>query len=154
MKPTYFLLPLALAVCASPVVAQQSPPRAEACADTITGNVAMTPAQLRAAETQSWPEPAARAEYRLTMLAERLTGFVRDKQKRPLRLFEFADSVAEVPWLSTCDPWGHRVVFNPRGDEFELRSAGPDGVIGTADDITRDGLLPRVRPTAGAAPAP
>jgi len=148
MKPTYFLVPLALAAYPLAAAAQQSPPRAEACVDSITGNPVMTPAQLRAAEMQRWPEAPARAEYRITMLQERLTGFVRDKQTRPLRLFEFADSVAEVPWLSTCDPWGHRVVFTPRGDEYELRSAGPDGLLHTADDVVQGGLF-----TVPAAPA-
>jgi hypothetical protein len=77
------------------------------------------------------------------MLQERLLGFVRDNHKRPERLLEFADSVAEVPWLSTCDPWRHRVVYTPHGDEYELRSAGPDGILQTADDVVRTGLLPR-----------
>jgi hypothetical protein len=76
---------------------------------------------------------------------------VRDNQKRPERLFEFAGPVAEVPWLSTCDPWRHRVVYTPRGDEYELRSAGPDGLLQTADDIVQTGLLPRLHSGRAAA---
>jgi gluconolactonase len=44
--------------------------------------------------------------------------------------------VAEVP----RDAWGmpYRLVLAPReGVEFELASAGPDGVFGTADDVVR-----------------
>jgi hypothetical protein len=152
MKPTFLLVPLALA-CALPAAAQQ-PQRAEACTDTITGNSVMTPAQLRAAELQGWPEPGARATYRLQMLQERLSAHLRDTGKVPQRLFDFADSVAEVPWLSTCDPWGHRVVFVPRAGEYDLRSAGPDGILGTADDIVRSDMLRAPGARAAAPPAP
>ena len=34
------------------------------------------------------------------------------------------------------DPWGHAYEYKPNGGEFELRSVGPDGQSGTADDIT------------------
>ena len=150
MKPTYLFVPLALAACALPAAAPQPRPRAEACVDTLPGKEGMTREQLRAAELERSPEPTPRAAYRLTMLQERLLGFVRQNQKRPERLFEFADSVAEVPWLSTCDPWRHRVVYTPREDEYELRSAGPDGILKTDDDIVQTGLLPRVSRRAAA----
>jgi hypothetical protein len=138
MKPTYLLIPLALAVCAIPAFAQQ---RAEACTDTITGNEVMSADQLRQSEMQGWPEPGARAAYRLLMLEARVEGYMRQTGRRPERLFDFAEAVAEVPWLSTCDPWGHRVTFAPRGDEFELRSAGPDGIAGDADDLVQGGMF-------------
>jgi hypothetical protein len=142
MKPTYLLVPLALAAFALPAAGQQGG-RAEACTDSITGNVAMTPAQLRAAERQAQPEVVERETYRLTMLQERLAAWSNEHGRAPERLFDFADSVAEVPWLSTCDPWGHRVTFTPRGGEYDLRSAGPDGLLGTPDDVVRTGMLPR-----------
>lgn len=34
------------------------------------------------------------------------------------------------------DPWGHDFVYTPREGGFEIRSAGPDGQLNTADDIT------------------
>ena len=34
------------------------------------------------------------------------------------------------------DPWDHAYEYKPNGSEFELRSVGPDGQSGTADDIT------------------
>ena len=41
----------------------------------------------------------------------------------------------EIP----VDPWGHPYIYEFPGklrpDSYELRSAGPDGKIGTADDI-------------------
>ena len=98
---------------------------------------------LWAAERQAQPEPAEREAYRLTMLQERLAAWSHEQKRAPERLFDFADSVAEVPWLSTCDPWGHGVAFTPRGTEYDLRSAGPDGFLGSPDDIVRTGLLKR-----------
>jgi hypothetical protein len=136
MKPTYLLLPIAIAAFAIPAAAQE---RAEACTDSITGNPVMSIAQLREAEMERWPEAAPREEYRLMMLEARIEGYMHQTGRRPERLFDFSEAVAEVPWLSTCDPWGHRVAFIPRGDEFELRSAGPDGAIGTADDLVQGG---------------
>lgn len=34
------------------------------------------------------------------------------------------------------DPWNKPYEYKPAGAEFELRSVGPDGQSGTADDIT------------------
>ena len=34
------------------------------------------------------------------------------------------------------DPWGNEISYAPRPDGYEIRSAGPDGASGTADDIT------------------
>lgn len=34
------------------------------------------------------------------------------------------------------DPWGKPYEYKPNGSSFDLRSVGPDGQSGTADDIT------------------
>lgn len=34
------------------------------------------------------------------------------------------------------DPWGKPYDYKPNGTSFDLRSVGPDGQSGTADDIT------------------
>lgn len=34
------------------------------------------------------------------------------------------------------DPWGHDFQYSPREDGCEVRSAGPDGQMGSADDLT------------------
>lgn len=157
MIRTVFLASV-LAACALPCAAQDAhrPARAaavlaaadtargvEACSDTaFTGNTGMAREAMAHAQDERWPEPNDREDYRLMMLSERLGSFQRESGKRPRSLQEFAPPVAEVPWLSTCDPWGHRVRFTPTtGDEFELRSAGADGVFGTADDRVQGGLL-------------
>lgn len=36
------------------------------------------------------------------------------------------------------DPWGHDYVMACVGDRFVVRSFGPDGLDGTADDISSD----------------
>jgi len=37
----------------------------------------------------------------------------------------------------TPDPWGKPYEYKPSGSSFELRSVGPDGQSGTADDIAK-----------------
>lgn len=47
-------------------------------------------------------------------------------------------TTAEVPMVTAKDfkdAWGHDFTFKRLGAGFELRSAGPDGRIGTADDV-------------------
>jgi hypothetical protein len=123
-----------------------SGPRAEACVDTVAGSPAMSVQVMRETEQHYWPEPQAREEYRLTMLTERLGAYMREGHPFPSSVDDFAPRVPEVPWLSTCDPWGHRVRLTRADREYELRSAGPDGVFGTADDVFRTGLAPRPTP--------
>ncbi|HEV7587921.1 MAG TPA: hypothetical protein VGO40_07290 [Longimicrobium sp.] len=143
-----------------PVVgcAAQNPPaaapaasqgRAEACVDTVAGSPAMSVEVMRETERHYWPELEAREEYRLTMLTERLGAHMREGHLFPSSVDEFAGRIPEVPWLSTCDPWGHRVRLGRQEREFELRSAGKDGVFGTADDLVRTGLLPTPRGPGG-----
>jgi hypothetical protein len=122
-----------------------SQPRAEACVDTAAGSPAMSVQVMRETEQHYWPDPVAREEYRLSMLAERLGAHMREGHPFPSSVGEFAGPVPEVPWLSTCDPWGHRVRLGRQEREFELRSAGRDGVFGTADDLVKTGLVPTTR---------
>lgn len=35
----------------------------------------------------------------------------------------------------TVDSWGNRYYYSANGETYELRSLGPDGIFGTADDI-------------------
>jgi hypothetical protein len=144
------LLALAVALpAAGACTAQQSPqPRTagvETCVDSITGSPAMSVEIMRQTEQRYWPELPAREEYRLSMLHERLGAYLREGHAFPTRVDEFAAPIAEVPWLSTCDPWGHRVRLSAGDREYELRSAGPDGVFSTADDLVATGLMPRPR---------
>jgi hypothetical protein len=142
-----FALTLPLAGCAAQRTATAQPgpssSRAEACVDSVIGSAAMTVQVMRETEQRYWPEPEAREDYRLTMLSERLGAHMREGRPFPASVDDFAPRIAEVPWLSTCDPWGHRVRVSHTGRDFELRSAGKDGEFGTADDLVKTGLLPR-----------
>jgi hypothetical protein len=154
------LLAAALALPAAGCAAQTTPasaapdpaqPRVEACVDSVIGSPAMSVEVMRQTERRYWPEPVPREQYRLSMLSERLGAHLREGHPFPASVDEFAGPVAEVPWLSTCDPWGHRVRIGRQDREFELRSAGPDGVFQTADDLVVTGLAPR---PSEAVPAP
>jgi len=41
------------------------------------------------------------------------------------------------------DAWGNALRYEPSGDDFTIRSAGPDGVFDTSDDIVSSGESPR-----------
>jgi hypothetical protein len=49
-------------------------------------------------------------------------------------------------YATGTDVWGRTVRYTPGGGGFQLRSAGPDGVFDTADDLVAQGLLGRDRP--------
>ncbi|MFL5538707.1 MAG: hypothetical protein ACJ8J0_06920 [Longimicrobiaceae bacterium] len=147
-------LALSAAACAAqnPAPVPPAPPgaQAQACVDSVVGSPAMSVQVMRQTEQQYWPQPIPREEYRLTMLSERLGAHLREGHPFPVSVDEFAPPIAEVPWLSTCDPWGHRVRVGRQGREFELRSAGPDGAFQTADDLVQTGLVPNPRPPTAA----
>jgi hypothetical protein len=50
------------------------------------------------------------------------------------------------PGCSGRDPWGRQVRYSVTGRAFEIRSAGPDGMMDTADDIVAIGRLGRSIP--------
>jgi hypothetical protein len=43
---------------------------------------------------------------------------------------------AAQPFVVRDDPWDNALQYEVEGDEIDLRSAGPDGSFGTADDVT------------------
>jgi hypothetical protein len=62
----------------------------------------------------------------------------------PLRLGDLA-SIGLLPSLGSIDEWGEPVVYSVRGDEFEVRSAGPDRRLNTHDDMVVQGFDPVLR---------
>ena len=69
------------------------------------------------------------------------------KQKRmPETLDELTCGSEEFPALlrkeNLVDSWGHALVYTKKGaNAYEIRSAGPDGRLGTRDDIAQE-ILP------------
>ncbi len=48
---------------------------------------------------------------------------------------EYPSSLRQVLGYVPRDPWGREIRYSPSDDGFELRSAGPDGVFASQDDI-------------------
>jgi hypothetical protein len=49
-------------------------------------------------------------------------------------------------YLTGVDVWGQTIRYTPSEQAFELRSAGPDRILETEDDIVATGRLARDRP--------
>lgn len=45
------------------------------------------------------------------------------------------------PFLGVLDAWGNTIRYTLTQSDFELRSGGPDGQFGTADDVVLQGLV-------------
>ena len=64
----------------------------------------------------------------------------------PETLDELTRGSEEFPALllkeNLIDSWGHALVYTKKGaNAYEIRSAGPDGRLGTRDDIAQE-ILP------------
>ena len=71
----------------------------------------------------------AEAQVALDALAVRVSAAARDAGELP-------EVLAEAP---PKDPWGHPIDYSRTSqDRGVLRSAGPDGRLGTKDDVRRD----------------
>ena len=63
------------------------------------------------------------------------------------RTGEFPDDIRALeraglrPFLGVVDAWGNPIRYFPPGSDVELRSAGPDGEMGTSDDLVLVGLV-------------
>lgn len=78
--------------------------------------------------------PSGRSRDRVLATGERLVRLARRIDGRG-RALGVLPPPGGLPWVSSEDAWGHTVQYKPDGRRFELRSAGSDGVPGTADDI-------------------
>jgi len=81
-----------------------------------------------------WPDLRDRQGVYLRDLSRSLQAYARDHGALP-------ESLGALPGLrSQADLWGTQIVYERDGDVLTLRSAGPDRVVGTADDLLeRDG---------------
>jgi hypothetical protein len=89
----------------------------------------------------------------LEQLATAVDLYEVDMGRLPLRLQDLVEPETNSPrWLGPyfwgtipADPWGHAVNYTVLpGNQFELRSLGPDGVERTEDDIIKSN-----RPSGG-----
>jgi hypothetical protein len=92
-------------------------------------------------EESLFPEPADRTRFRLAGLKIAVERFDSLHGKLPERVEDFT---VIPPGLQEeqsyrYDAWRSLVAYTTRPPEFELRSAGPDRVLHTADDIVLRG---------------
>jgi hypothetical protein len=105
---------------------------------------------------------AAMTQLQGAAIAKNIDEYIRDRGSVPASLA----SVPELDQSMIEDPWGNAFIYrpDPTNDTYELKSAGPDGLPDTGDDIVIDtelisnamqggsgGLRGQGSPTPGAA---
>jgi hypothetical protein len=84
---------------------------------------------------------------RLVRIARAVDGVGRDLGALPLNLRP-VPSYSSISMKDIGDIWHHAVRYLPRGRAFEVRSAGADGALDTADDIVVSSSLGETIPCA------
>jgi hypothetical protein len=86
------------------------------------------------------PTPEFTTDRRMRLVAGGITDFVELRGRRPTALSEIVGLPVErevlIPkayWLE--DGWGREFRFSDSDTTFEIRSAGPDGMFGTEEDV-------------------
>jgi general secretion pathway protein G len=77
-------------------------------------------------------------EGRVEALGSRAFTVLREKGVCPGTLVELAPWMNRPSWMENgvfVDAWGRPLDYTVNGKTFRVRSAGPDGVFGTGDDI-------------------
>jgi hypothetical protein len=99
--------------------------------------------------------PNGPVKTQITSLVETVKTFRMEQSRWPASLEELcvAPMPEEEPWLDRLpkDPWNSPYDYRIVGDEPVVRSAGPDGVLDTEDDISSDDPQ---QPRGTPAPAP
>src|SRR4051812_10974980 len=92
------------------------------------------PHPIEDSDTDLFPEPGSRTEFRLNLVEAAITRFMREHQTMPRSLDELYAGRAHEP-DPTLDAWGQKIRFSPTTSGYELRSSGKDRVFGTGDDV-------------------
>jgi hypothetical protein len=122
------LLGLLLSACGAPNARSVPVPAAEpARTDTPFVGVVDT-------ESTIWPDPTERTWARLGTLQHLIGRFEQSIGRLPERLEEVVPPDA-APASMRLDAWGNPVRYCLVGTDYELRAAGPDGALGTTDDL-------------------
>lgn len=77
-------------------------------------------------------------EGRVEPLGYRALGQLQEKGSCPASLIGLAPAINRPGWIEQgafVDAWSRPLEYSVTGKSFRVRSAGPDGVLGTADDI-------------------
>jgi hypothetical protein len=149
------------------------------CAACWLASCATTPPPVHPANpgVRTLPEPSRYSASHVNVIADtdemvftdpvdlthvrlvRLHWFIRDGESRGGELPPSLDHVlpqamdAQTRMRMLRDGWGRPFRYRRSGDDFEIRSAGPDGRFGSADDVvaTRSALPSRAQAAGGAA---
>lgn len=89
---------------------------------------------LRVLAPRSCSRPVTLTRYSVRDVAGRVSYYRIEKGRCPTR----KELLVHVPPSELVDPWWTSVTFHCTGDDIVVRSAGPDRVFHTADDITSD----------------
>ena len=86
-----------------------------------------------------------KCEKRLSDIQAVLKAYYTEHKTYPGGLKELVTS-GQLPEVTTIDPWSYNIMYEPKWnptdrvlDSYVLRSVGPDGEVGTGDDITAEG---------------
>lgn len=85
-------------------------------------------------EESLWPDPVERTWVRLANLRYRIEGYRLQAGRFPASLEELLPGSADRDALAR-DAWGGTFALRPLPNDYELRSSGPDRVLGTPDDV-------------------
>ncbi|HEX2205844.1 MAG TPA: hypothetical protein VHG91_21195 [Longimicrobium sp.] len=86
-------------------------------------------------EEAIWPDPRDRTYVRLDMLRNLVRAHVAERGALPASLEDFVPPPEAAERDLSHDAWGRAIAYARSGVEYELRSAGADGVARTADDL-------------------
>jgi hypothetical protein len=85
-------------------------------------------------EMDVFPDPRERTQLRIENFYRFIREYRRDHGKLPERLEESLPPRGSLV-VDRVDAWDHEFRYARRGEGYEIRSAGPDGIFGTDDDI-------------------
>lgn len=98
-------------------------------------------------------------QYKLTLIATALNNFRTDMGRFPTAEEGLNILIVTTPtrpqYIDTdnskplIDTWGHPFIYTPPGNgkgKGEIRSCGPDGICGTADDVVISLEVPQTNP--------
>jgi hypothetical protein len=128
-----------LAACVGPASPKAGMPGGGDGTRAAPKPVVTTPRSLVIADTEReiWPDAADRTQVRMAELRRFIADYREGHGRLPAGLADFLPRVPRSRWLMQYDQdgWDRPLRYELRGEDYEIRSAGPDAVFGSDDDI-------------------
>ena len=132
-------LALSLAVCLACSCASYPPAAPSGLSHISRADTSRTslvrPPDTGDTEMDLFPDPRERTQHRMRFYYRFIREYRRDHGRLPERLEQLLSPAGSLPSEVNVDAWGHSFLYTPRGEGYEIRSAGPDGNFGTDDDM-------------------